>query len=183
MIPISLLSQIGLRYSWDAKNQTVDIKTDPQPKELTSTIKEMILTAIIYKGLQDLGEELLSVNNVYSTSMLGKVVGVSDKNNVNEWLNDAINNYNFYVNAPNVKKYGSMNPEINNILNKYNESINQLKQISAVFDMMESTPEYKPDAKMIDLYIKQSKLINESIYSGKNIAAQKYTDLMYVATR
>lgn len=183
MIPINMLPQIGVRYTWDAKNQTVDVKNSATVTNTTSPgTKDLVLTANLFKALEDVGEELRAVSQSFALTVTARAAGMTPTEDATKRLNSAIESYNFIVNSPNAKKYGTTATEINTILSQYSESIDKLKEMSTVISAMGATS-YKPKNDFISLYAEHGKQTNALIDSGIALSSKKYTDYIYISTR
>ena len=49
-----MLGQLGIGYTWDAKNQTVDVTSNAPSRELNS---DAVMKANLFNCLEDLGED------------------------------------------------------------------------------------------------------------------------------
>jgi len=127
MIPISMLGQLGVGYTWDGKNQTVDVTSSAPSRELNS---DVVMKANLFKYLEDLGEDLMETKQSYDIAMMSKMIGPSTQlNTAYGKLNSSINKYNEFINRQDVLNYSSSDATINQILANYFDSIDKLKEL------------------------------------------------------
>ncbi|WP_054955281.1 stalk domain-containing protein [Paenibacillus dakarensis] len=180
MIPINMLNQIGVSYTWDSKNQTVDVNTQNVTTILNT--KNYIIAADIFKSLEDVGEELRIVSQVFDHTVTAQAADIPLRDDFTKRLNNAINSYNSMVDNATVKMYGLTVPEINTILNQYNESINDLKANLAVVNKMIETS-YKPDIKFYEDYVTLGMKTDALITSGTELSQKKYAHYINLSTK
>lgn len=127
MIPIYLLNQAGINYTWDAKNQTVDIVSVNNFSSGNQTaIKQHINTADDFQSLSNLGDIISSLSNGYSLAYDGIKLSNNPQahfDEINKQLNEVIDLYNQYNNT-----LGS-NPKYSSILNSYREALENFKVV------------------------------------------------------
>lgn len=125
MIPINLLKQAGINYSWDQINQTVNISSvNNQSSNNTSTIKQQIIIADNFQNLSNLGEMISGLSNGYSLAYNGIKLSNDPKSlfsQMNSRLNEVINTYNKYNNL-----LGS-DSRYTTVLSGYRESLEYYK--------------------------------------------------------
>lgn len=149
MIPINMLGQLGVGYSWDAKNQTVDVKTASTGTTRTSldAVKSNIRYADYFHSLETFGDMMVGLSSRYSTAYNFASINSHQTANVlsdiNKTLNELIETYNQlnsfstgYISDPNVKS----------ILDGYYSAIEQYKKTAdalTIYSVTKSSTSFK----------------------------------------
>ncbi|MNW57526.1 hypothetical protein D3C74_353400 [compost metagenome] len=172
MIPIYLLQQAGINYTWDQNNQTVDIQ---KTNQITNSNKDNVRKASLYKNLADLGDLIMTVKESYDLSMLNMLMGNSNSlNTSNDKLNGAINTYNGFLNRPDVVQYTPGDSDISQVMKYYYDAIDKLKEIDNFIRTTSMSSTTLP---------LEYKLLNDStsslIYNGINLSDQKFSTYIY----
>lgn len=180
MIPINMLGQLGLQYKWDKKNQTVDIKDVAKETTSLNDNRDLILTAHIYKELEDLGEELASINHflVYAFG-IKSLGGDSELLPIGILINNASELYWEIDSSPNAKKYTSTSPEIKKILERYESTLEFQKKLNDSI----STMNVKPNASVKLAFEQLVESLNDSVNYGIRTSRSKYADFISQSTK
>lgn len=146
MIPINMLGQIGLSYTWDGKNQTVEVATNSNTTTSVDALKrDAIMKANLFKYLEDLGEGLMDTKRSYDLAMMSKMIGPSTQSTTAyNSLSISINNYNVFINRQDVLTYSSSDASINQILSSYYDTIDKLKEIDIFVNSASATDKNTP---------------------------------------
>jgi hypothetical protein len=187
MIPIYLLQEAGVNYSWDSKNQTVDIKkvisnSDVINKSRIKYLKDLSTTATYYDQILNLGDMLTDLSGYFSLTY--QAIANGNENgmlqNALDRLNSLINSYNDSLGYKDdiSNKISGSNLSLNEsveILNDYLSSINYYKESYASLE--------KFYASQLDVnfnnYLNNSSKGFDSSMSGKTRASEyfyKYMD-------
>lgn len=126
MIPINMLGQLGVGYTWDSKNQTINVTTLNQSYSSTGTqqLKQNIIIANNFKTLEDLGNIISSLSNSYSLAFQSIDMNYQTYETLtdaNKKLNSAIDMYNDTQRMLSESIY-------NNILNNYYKALESFKK-------------------------------------------------------
>lgn len=141
MIPIYLLQQAGIQYSWDGKNQTVDILKPVGNVPSTGDVdklKAYVAAADYYASLDNLGDMIRGLSDHLSLVYEGDSLGKGTKPDYNR-LNTIIDTYNRYVNEYSSKyaflsSHGVNINEATGILNNYSAAIDAYKKAFSGMD-------------------------------------------------
>ncbi|SET02790.1 stalk domain-containing protein [Paenibacillus sp. NFR01] len=98
MIPISMLGQLGLNYTWNQSKKTVNFNT----KANTASTNDLppvlsIMKANMFKDMEDLGEELFLTKAAFDLDFISKMSSVTFDSNSDKSLANAIDNYNALI--------------------------------------------------------------------------------------
>lgn len=131
MIPIYLLGQAGINYTWDQANKTVHI-TKKDNKSSLNVVKGFVELANVHKALEDLGEELQQVKTSYDLAFLGIQMGDSNQlRTANSNLSNSINNYNNVIARADVINSTPKDAKISTIIQNYYDAIEKLKEMDS----------------------------------------------------
>lgn len=173
MIPISMLSQVGLGYTWDQNNKTVDVAN--QNSTITATAKDSILKASMFKYLEDLGESLTFVKTGFDLDVVSITAGTNISNKNRENLSTAVNDYNNFIKRSDVLNFGSTDPSIDKALNHYYNAIDGLKELDSIINSMPSNP----NSTSLNNYFTKSDATSNEIYAGISIASEGFKVSIY----
>ncbi|MNO54444.1 hypothetical protein D3C76_449170 [compost metagenome] len=166
MIPIYLLQQAGINYSWDQFNQTVNITGNKESNY--NQIKTYVQKADTFQKLKALGELIAGLSDGYSLAYQGIQLDSNPSENfikMNKELNDAINYYNDWVN-----KLGS-DPLYSNILSSYYKSLDYYKIVDSELNDFYLN---RDNASFVS-YLNNSDLGFKSAGEGRINAMNQYT--------
>ncbi|WP_435166107.1 stalk domain-containing protein [Paenibacillus glycanilyticus] len=135
MVPIYMLKEAGVNYSWDAANNTVAIQKNMQNDENGDTqLKAYFLAADFYKQLSDLGKSLNDMDDrVRSVYLRTQVIGISNTDGISELTSKYTDEYkeqSDYINTigPKLISYGISIEKVQEILDYYGEAIQYYKE-------------------------------------------------------
>lgn len=172
MIPVYLLDQVGIKYEWDEKNQTVNIKstsennTDSGAK--ISDIKIAIKNADTFKTLSDYGELLESLVNLYN--MEYKQLNTKNLDKLTDNLNFAIDSYNEKIEYLNNAL--SIDDASLKVLKIYFDAIEQIK----IVDEKLHDVKIKKDTSTFNKYFAASQKSYKLISEAQKMADHKYNE-------
>jgi len=138
MIPIYLLKEAGVNYSWDSKNKTVNIinnvnsiPTITNQNVDVERLKSIVEVADFYKRLDALGSAIAGLRDSLSLVFYGVNLGYDSKPDYS-LLNEYINLYNDFtkdiVNLKNsVGIHGISLEKADEVLKNYYDSIDYFK--------------------------------------------------------
>lgn len=139
MVPISMLGQLGVGYSWDAKNQTVDVRTNNSSQSTNAAVvKNYVSYADYFHNLETLGDMIVGLNNYYSIAFNYVVTNNAQSSAVlsdaNKSLNEIIDTYNQLNNqSPNY-----VDSNIKTILDGYYNSLENYKKADTALNAYHS---------------------------------------------
>ncbi|WP_338593175.1 stalk domain-containing protein [Paenibacillus sp. Y5S-9] len=175
MIPISMVGQLGVGYTWDSKNQTVDVTVGQTSGTSDSLpLKTYVATANNFKRLSDLGEALKTISNGYSLAY--QSIGLNQNptltiSNMNKRLNETINAYNSLQND--LKN----NPIYNEVIINYFAAIDYFKLTDTALNkyfISNSSTDFKN-------YLTNSSKGFDSAHAGILISEQQYKSYIKMA--
>lgn len=140
MIPINMLGQLGVGYTWDSKNQTVDVRTNTSTSGTNvSTVKNFVYYADYFHNLETLGDMVVGLNSYYSTAFNYVVTNNTQSSavlsNVNQSLNGIIDSYNeINLQSPNYS-----DPNIKTILDSYYNALEDYKKADTALNQYFTT--------------------------------------------
>lgn len=183
MIPIYLLKEAGIQYSWDQKNQTVNIIPSKGIASSvnngnTDQIKAIVEAADFYIALENLGSMLTGLGNHLSLVFEGNNLGKGIKPDYTR-LNFIIDSYNNYVNGIEAKKFVLSNQGVNiskanDILTHYYNSIESYKLAFAGMDnFINNQSEIN-----FNNYLNNSSAGSDSAYNGMVICNDEYNAMI-----
>lgn len=169
MVPIYLLKEAGISYSWNQENQTVDIKSKSKGTGSSSdisNIKLLIRASEYFSSLESLGDMIKGLNDHLSLVSEGDRIGMDYPLDYKK-LNDIINAYNSYVDEIDglIKDYSIVGIDLspaNNILNLYFEALDYYK---LSYEGMESYLLNRTDANF-DKYLDNAGQGFDATYEG-----------------
>ncbi|WP_186320371.1 stalk domain-containing protein [Paenibacillus sp. Y412MC10] len=174
MIPLSMLSDLGVTYTWDGETRTVDLLTPSTGSSSignSESIKNKIKSANLYHDLETLGDIITSIPNMYFTASQYMNSGNTNTPSVlqeaNKQLNGAINNYNYIVNNP--SPYSDA--ETLTVLNYYLDAIESFKKMDTALNMYYQTK----GSTYSQAYLDNNKAGYESASKGRLLASSRYT--------
>ncbi|MGR6546320.1 stalk domain-containing protein [Paenibacillus tundrae] len=176
MIPISMLGQIGVGYTWDSKNQTVDVKVSQYSNSTSSNsadqkMKENVIIANNFKSLEDLGNTISLLANGYSLAY--QSVDMNYK--VYETLTDANSKLNSTIDMYNTTEKNLASPIYNNILNEYYRALESFKKTDVAIVKFANSKS-KTD---FDSYLNNSKDGSNTAALARFQAGQEYRKYIY----
>ncbi|WKL03193.1 stalk domain-containing protein [Paenibacillus amylolyticus] len=175
MIPISMLGQLGIGYTWDGKNQTVDVSVGQASATNDSlSLKTYVATANNFKRLSDLGETLKTISNGYSLAY--QSIGLNQNpsvaiGNMNKRLNETISAYNSIQNE--LKN----NQIYNDVLNNYFAAIDYFKLTDAALNKYYGSNSFTD----FNNYLTNSSKGFDSAHTGILISEQQYKSYINMA--
>jgi hypothetical protein len=173
MIPINMLGQLGIPYTWNQSNKTVDVQIKTDSSE---SIKNFVAYADYFNTLEALGNSLSGLSDKYFTAARAIVDDSKDSaylDTVNGLLNTFIDLYNSTVNLAS----DFPDSEVNNILLNYYNSIEYYKKMdSALYDFKNSR-----NSASMDLFGTNNSLGLDSSKKGSFAAIKKYQQYIDLA--
>jgi len=185
MIPIYLLQQAGIGYTWDQKNKTVDIKqnTSGNNSNDTKKIKGYFKVTDMYKRTDALGSQITGLSTTFNLAYNT----IRDNSNVVplsealERLNNVINNYNSQANYIDstileLRNYG-IYIDLSDVTRKYYDAIDYYKASYTYLERYSSTFS-KSD---FNNYLSNSNDGFDNAFNGRVLCEnnyQKYRDII-----
>ncbi|OMF00251.1 hypothetical protein BK124_11365 [Paenibacillus amylolyticus] len=176
MIPINLLGQLGVGYTWDSKNQTVDVKINQYPNSAPNNssdqrMKENVIIANNFKSLEDLGNTISLLSNGYSLAY--QSIDMNYK--VYETLTDANKKLNSTIDMYNSTQKNLTSPIYSNILNEYFKALDSFKKTDTAISKFANSKS-KTD---FDNYLNNSKDGTTTSSMARFQAGQEYRKYIY----
>jgi hypothetical protein len=147
MIPLNILKQLGITYTYDSKKMTANI-TKPEPEIVyidngenandVELLKAYVKAADYYKGLSNLGDMINGLSGHLSLVFDGDSLGYGTKPDYAR-LNRIIDSYNFYANDfdNKQKQFNNYNIDLSmasKILDLYSNALDAYKKSFAGMD-------------------------------------------------
>ena len=170
MIPISMLSQIGLNYKWDQKNQTVNVSnsniSSNQEAEYADYFYELQMLGVVIRELR--GTFNLQTSNFLSGSVSFEEL-TADNDKIFNIINQSIDAFNELNNQSTKFK----DSDIINILTNYQHSLEAAQNALNAFDSLikEETTKQK-----IQLYNDSINNGYEHAMRGISLSSQNYKE-------
>lgn len=180
MIPINMLNQLGVQYTWDQVNKTVNVdKQKDSATPVNANNKDSVLKANLFKYLEDLGEDMNSAKTSFDIAMLSKTMGTSPSSTSKARLANIINDYNNFIKRPDAINYGALDPSINKSLDSYYDGIDKLKEIDKFIDYLPQ----KADVNALNQYSILTNSAGNTIDKGINLSREGFKNYIYEATK
>ncbi|SDN28392.1 Copper amine oxidase N-terminal domain-containing protein [Paenibacillus jilunlii] len=164
MVPINMLKDIGIVYTWNQSTKTVDVMSNITPST-SMTTKENITKANMYKYMEDLGENLNSLLNTYRFDSITSSVGGNISGSSTTGLSQNINDYNTFLNRQDVVSY-SNESYANKALDDYYKAIDEIK----IMESLINTNSFKTNSSASNNFQTHltlaSNYINDGIYQS-----------------
>lgn len=173
MVPINMLKDIGISYSWDQSTKTVDVISNTSPTTSNIT-KENTSRANMYKYMEDLGENLNSLLNTYRFESITSSAGGNLSGYGTNGLSQNISDYNTFINRQDVLSYG--NESYANIaLDNYYKAIDEIK----LMDSLINTYSFKTNSSASNNFQTHLTLASNYINGGINQSSQGFIKWIY----
>ncbi|WP_336775094.1 stalk domain-containing protein [Paenibacillus sp. MMO-58] len=180
MVPIYMLKEAGVNYSWNSETNTVDVKksTITSGNADTDQLKAYFIMADIYKQLSDLGDNFVDFNNMLSLAFTGINMN-NDRTQLDKtytYLNGYINMYNSeieYIDSKenDLNSHGISLDKANTVLNHYFDAIDYYKEALDYLDSYYST---NKSNTAFNKYLDASGKGSDATYDGLNIILTEY---------
>lgn len=180
MIPINMLGQVGLQYSWNQSNKTVDITTNTNNASSSTlmsadSIKINVKYADFFNQLKTFGDSLTALSGTYSLAYNESYIKHTTTyfTTANSHLNGAIDDYNNLLALS--KNYTDNN--ISNILTDYYTSIDHYKSMDTNLSNF-----FKSNSQSdFDAYLDGSKNGFNYSFNGKKKSIDSYNKYISLA--
>jgi hypothetical protein len=180
MIPINMLLQLGIPYTWDQTNKTVDVTVTSSTVSssiTTDSIKNAVKYADFFHNLESLGESLSRISSEYFTAASNIIANSPSSketlNNANDHLNSIIEFYN--ASYEEAKRYSDN--DLNYVLTNYYDSIDYYKKMDSALNSYYSNR----SSENMTAFTSSNTLGIKSAINGTKKANQKYTDYINIA--
>lgn len=181
MIPVSMLLQAGVNYTWDNKNKTVDIKgysyKDFDNKVDRGEILAYFQEAHMFEEVEDVAQKIDDLFWTYSNTV--NLIHDNKSADMNKLYNElvaTINAYNSVLNKANneilsIKSYDpTVDTKVNALLNTM---YTELEYYNAAYDGLENYSKAKNTADWDAYYSNITKAISTSAVFGANKLANE----------
>jgi hypothetical protein len=169
MIPINLLSQIGLNYNWDQKNKTVDILQNNTSTLMSAeSIKSNVKYADFFNDLDTLGDLLSGLSTGYSLafSEINNSNKTTQLSTMNTRLSEVINSYNNKLDIAN----SYVDDSVKTIFSYYYSAIDRFKDA----DRFLSSYSVSKSNSDFNSYLDNSSKGYDFAFSGKKLSISAY---------
>lgn len=178
MVPIYLLQQAGIQYTWDEQNQTVDIKSVTAKKEDVIKLKNLFFAADLFKQLAFIGYMDLPLSNTlliaYDDLLHGGTRNAIEQ--AKSYLNQTKDGRNTYFNFANERSSYLNSQGIlvksksTQIINNYNKS---LKSYEEAFDYLMDYKQYRLQTDLDSFFNKLDEAV-KSLHEGLRTSEEEY---------
>lgn len=174
MIPLNMLGQLGIGYTWDSKNQTIDVKLSSSNNSNNSnlnSIKNNVSYANYFHDLETLGDMVTGLATTYSTAFTYVSSNFKQTSEVlidaNKTLNGIIDTYNQINNQSGY----FVDSNIKNVLDGYHEALSLYKEADTAIN------EYyvSKSSQSFSTYLSSTQKASKVSGTARFLASTRYT--------